>query len=278
MHPLFDKADRLSGEVINAAIQVHRIMGPGLLESIYERCLMPRARAPRHPFLNQKEVVIEYKGDTFKEILRFDLLVDGCLLVELKGVQNVLPIHKAQLLSYKSRVDRRPHPQSTGRVEDAQLNSRLSSTHKPTSTTKGNAAADQLGGADTADLFVRQPGQRAQRLHFLEQHREEVVRYQPGVGAGQARVVQEIGDDSEVVVCQRRQDVQQCVIDRVREMPAVDCPEPLRPGCFVQGLVGPDARPPGVEVKGQFGKCRVQVRDRGQDVAERVEEDGPVRR
>jgi GxxExxY protein len=105
MHPLFDKADRLSGEVINAAIEVHRIMGPGLLESIYERCLMRELELRGIPFLNQKEVVIEYKGDTFKEILRFDLLVDGCLLVELKGVQNVLPIHKAQLLSYMKLLD-----------------------------------------------------------------------------------------------------------------------------------------------------------------------------
>ena len=49
---------------------------------------------------NQREVVIEYKGDVFNEILKFDLLVDDCLLVELKAVQDVAPIHKAQLLSY----------------------------------------------------------------------------------------------------------------------------------------------------------------------------------
>jgi GxxExxY protein len=105
MHPLFAKADRLSGEVINAAIEVHRIMGPGLLESIYERCLMRELELRGIPYLNQKEVVIKYKGDAFKEILRFDLLVDGCLHVELKGIQKVLPIHKAQLLSYMKLLD-----------------------------------------------------------------------------------------------------------------------------------------------------------------------------
>ena len=100
MHPLFAKADRLSGEVIGAAIEVHRIMGPGLLESIYERCLLRELELRGVPVLNQEEVVIDYKGTEFKETLRFDLLVDGCLLVELKAIHDVLPIHKAQLLSY----------------------------------------------------------------------------------------------------------------------------------------------------------------------------------
>jgi len=100
MHPLFAKADRLSGEVIGAAIEVHRIMGPGLLESIYERCLLRELELRGIPVLNQEEVLIDYKGTVFKEKLKFDLLADGCLLVELKAVQDVLPIHKAQLLSY----------------------------------------------------------------------------------------------------------------------------------------------------------------------------------
>jgi GxxExxY protein len=100
MHPLFANADKLSGEVIGAAIEVHRIMGPGLLESIYERCLMRELDLRDVPVLSQQEVVIDYKGTSFRETLRFDLLIDGCLLVELKAVQEVLPIHKAQLLSY----------------------------------------------------------------------------------------------------------------------------------------------------------------------------------
>jgi GxxExxY protein len=105
MHPRFEKADRLSHEVIGAAIEVHRILGPGLLESIYEKCLLRELELRGIPVLNQEEVTIEYKGAVFKEILKFDLLVDGCLLLELKAVQGVLPIHKAQLLSYMKLLD-----------------------------------------------------------------------------------------------------------------------------------------------------------------------------
>ncbi len=100
MHPLFAKADKLFSEVIGAAIEVHRIMGPGLLESIYERCLLRELELRGIPAVNQEEVVIDYKGDVFREKLRFDLLVDSCLLVELKAVEHVVPIHKAKLLSY----------------------------------------------------------------------------------------------------------------------------------------------------------------------------------
>jgi GxxExxY protein len=105
MHALFAKGDGLSGEVIGAAIEVHRIMGPGLLESIYQQCLMRELELRGIPFLNQEEVVIDYKGALFKEKLKFDLLVDGCLLVELKAIQDVVPIHKAQLLSYMKLLD-----------------------------------------------------------------------------------------------------------------------------------------------------------------------------
>jgi GxxExxY protein len=105
MHPRFEKADRLSHEVIGAAIEVHRILGPGLLESIYEKCLLRELELRGIPVLNQEEVRIEYKGAVVKEILKFDLLVDGCLLLELKAVQDVLPIHKAQLLSYMKLLD-----------------------------------------------------------------------------------------------------------------------------------------------------------------------------
>jgi GxxExxY protein len=75
MHPLFARADRLSGEVIGAAIEVHRIMGPGLLESIYERCLLRELELRGISVLHQEEVVIDYKDAVFKETLRFDLLV-----------------------------------------------------------------------------------------------------------------------------------------------------------------------------------------------------------
>lgn len=100
MHPLFQKADELSRVAIGAAIEVHRDKGPRLIESIYEKCLMRELSLRNVSFVNQQLVRIEYKGITFEEPLRFDLLIDGCLLLELKCVQEILPIHKAQLLSY----------------------------------------------------------------------------------------------------------------------------------------------------------------------------------
>ena len=105
MHPLFPKADELSRIVIGAAIEVHRLKGPGLIESIYERCLKRELELRKITCVNQRLVRIEYKGITFDEPLRFDLLVEECLLLELKCVEYLLPIHKAQLFSYMRLLD-----------------------------------------------------------------------------------------------------------------------------------------------------------------------------
>jgi GxxExxY protein len=100
VHPQFKKADELSHTVIGAAIEGHRIKGPGLIESIYEKCLMHELGLRSLGAVNQRLVKIEYKGIVFEEPLRFDVLVEECLLLELKSIQEILPIHKAQLLSY----------------------------------------------------------------------------------------------------------------------------------------------------------------------------------
>jgi GxxExxY protein len=100
MHPLFSKATELTETIIGAAIEVHRNVGPGLIESIYEWCLLKELGLRGLACETQKLVIIEYKGFTREEPLRFDVLVEGCVLVEAKAVQDVLPIHKAQLLSY----------------------------------------------------------------------------------------------------------------------------------------------------------------------------------
>ena len=105
MHPLYEKADRLSSEVIGAAIEVHRNKGPGLVESIYERCLLRELELHSIPAMTQKIVRVEYKGLVFDEPLRFDLLVDDCLLVELKAVEVLHPYSKAQLFSYMKLLD-----------------------------------------------------------------------------------------------------------------------------------------------------------------------------
>src|ERR1041385_3374507 len=100
MHPLFKKADDLSHSAIGAAIEVHRLKGPGLIESIYEKCMMRELTLRNFSVVNQRVVRIEYKGITFDEPLRFDMLVENCLLLELKSVEQIMPVHKAQLLSY----------------------------------------------------------------------------------------------------------------------------------------------------------------------------------
>jgi len=100
MHPLFERADKASHTAIGAAIEVHRVLGPGLIESIYERCMARELSLRGLNLVAQRSVPIEYKGVKFDEPLRFDLLVDDCLLLELKSVEKIAPIHKAQLLSY----------------------------------------------------------------------------------------------------------------------------------------------------------------------------------
>src|SRR6266571_2062725 len=105
MHRLYEKADMLSGKVIGAAIEVHRHKGPGLIESIYERCLLRELELRSIPATTQKIVRVEYKGLVFDEPLRFDLLVDDCLLVELKAVELLHPSSKAQLFSYMKLLD-----------------------------------------------------------------------------------------------------------------------------------------------------------------------------
>jgi GxxExxY protein len=100
MHPDYARADDWSGKVIGAAIEVHRDKGPGLIESIYEKCLVRELELQRIPAVCQTVVPVEYKGYVFDEPLKLDIWVDNCLLLELKAVEKILPIHKAQLMSY----------------------------------------------------------------------------------------------------------------------------------------------------------------------------------
>src|SRR5256885_1241105 len=105
MHPLLQKASGLTETIIAAAIEVHRDKGPGLIESIYEWCLLKELELRRIACTSQKSVLIHYKGFTREEPLRFDVLVEGCVLVEAKAVEKILPIHKAQLVSYMKLLD-----------------------------------------------------------------------------------------------------------------------------------------------------------------------------
>ncbi|MBX3749904.1 MAG: GxxExxY protein [Opitutaceae bacterium] len=105
MHAHFNKASGLTESIIGAAIEVHRDKGPGLVESIYEWCLLQELELRGLAAENQRIVRISYKGRSRDEPLRFDVLVEGCVLVEVKAVERILPIHKAQLLSYMKLLD-----------------------------------------------------------------------------------------------------------------------------------------------------------------------------
>jgi GxxExxY protein len=105
MHPLYEKATGLTETIIAAAIEVHRSLGPGLLESIYEWALVKELELRRLKCVTQRAVTIRYKEFSRDEPLRFDVLVANCVLVETKAVERVVPIHKAQLLSYMKLLD-----------------------------------------------------------------------------------------------------------------------------------------------------------------------------
>ncbi len=100
MHPLFENASSLTGEIIAAAIEVHKTMGPGLVESIYEWCLIKELELRGFRCSTQKMVIIQYKHFQREEPLRYDVLVEDCVLVEVKAIEKVAPIHKAMSLSY----------------------------------------------------------------------------------------------------------------------------------------------------------------------------------
>jgi GxxExxY protein len=100
MHPLFSRASGLTHDTIGAAIEVHMDKGPGLLESIYDWCLTMELELRGHSVTRQDNVMIRYEHFQREEHLKFDLLIDRYLLVEAKACEAILPIHKAQLLSY----------------------------------------------------------------------------------------------------------------------------------------------------------------------------------
>jgi GxxExxY protein len=90
----------LTGEVIGSAIEVHRILGPGLLESIYEECLCIEFDKRKISYQRQKEIPIEYKGTKLDSTHRLDIIVSNNLIVELKACDSIQPVHEAQVLTY----------------------------------------------------------------------------------------------------------------------------------------------------------------------------------
>ncbi|KAA3595795.1 MAG: GxxExxY protein [Candidatus Scalindua sp. AMX11] len=97
---MMKKEDWLSKEIIGAAIEVHRHLGPGLLESAYEECLCKELEIRKIVFERQKSLALVYKGITLDCGYKLDIVVEGKVILELKSVNTIEPIHEAQLLTY----------------------------------------------------------------------------------------------------------------------------------------------------------------------------------
>jgi GxxExxY protein len=92
--------NKISGMIIEAAMRVHSVLGPGLLESAYEACLLHELRKPGLKVLSQVSLPVLYDSLNIDAGYRVDLIIDDSVIVELKAVEKLLPIHEAQLLSY----------------------------------------------------------------------------------------------------------------------------------------------------------------------------------
>lgn len=92
--------NKLTYSILGCAIEVHKVLGPGLLESIYQKCFVEELKNKNLVFATQLYVPIEYKGKHLDAELRLDVLVEDSIVVELKAVDALHPIHDAQLLTY----------------------------------------------------------------------------------------------------------------------------------------------------------------------------------
>lgn len=93
-------SDLVARQIVDAALKVHRALGPGLLESVYEHCLAHELALRGIGFTRQRTLPIIYEGERLDAGLRLDLIVDERVIVEVKAVEALAPIHEAQLLTY----------------------------------------------------------------------------------------------------------------------------------------------------------------------------------
>jgi len=107
MLDLGDALEAMAHEVVDAGFQVHRELGPGLLERVYESALVYELTTKGFKVDRQVLVPLCYKGVLLEDPLRLDLLVEGSIILEVKAVDTILPLHKAQLLSYLKLSGRR---------------------------------------------------------------------------------------------------------------------------------------------------------------------------
>jgi GxxExxY protein len=98
--PASAEMDRLAASIVDAAFKVHSALGPGLLESVYEACLMHELAQRGLGFQSQVVIPVVYRGLRLNAGLRLDLLVEQTIVVEIKAIEEILPVHHAQLLTY----------------------------------------------------------------------------------------------------------------------------------------------------------------------------------
>lgn len=95
-----EKLNEISSKILHASIHVHREMGPGLLESIYEVCLEEELKSRGLRCERQVSIPLQYKGKLLSKDFRIDMLVEGEIIIEIKAVEYVLGVHEAQIISY----------------------------------------------------------------------------------------------------------------------------------------------------------------------------------
>jgi len=102
-----NKFNRLTGQIIASAIEVHKELGPGLLESVYEHCMLAELRKNYIYCTNQVQLPIYYKGERLNKEFYIDILVEDQIIVEIKAVEVLLPVHGVQLLTYLKLADKK---------------------------------------------------------------------------------------------------------------------------------------------------------------------------
>jgi GxxExxY protein len=99
--------ERIAKHIVNAAFEVHKELGPGLLESVYEVCLVEELRNRGLFVESQVKIPVIFKGKTLEKEFIVDLLVENCVIIELKAVENLLPVHEVQLVTYLKLADKK---------------------------------------------------------------------------------------------------------------------------------------------------------------------------
>ncbi|CAM2780640.1 GxxExxY protein [Flavobacterium succinicans] len=102
-----NKYEELAKQIFIASLEVHKIMGPGLLESVYEMCLLKELQLRKISAESQVGIPLQFKGFDLSKEFRIDILVENEIIIELKSVDTLLPVHQAQIISYLKLADKR---------------------------------------------------------------------------------------------------------------------------------------------------------------------------